>query len=536
MKKVLVTTFLLIFSLCLLSCEKIIEYVSLSVITKDEEFTNAYVSSVNGDAQVLPVNFNDLKEKEFYKNIMNSSAKPTDVLPEVIPAYSLIISSDKKNLRIDDLGALFALYNDKWYLIKCSNEDSKALEDYLLGRGESNPNDPLQIIRNEEGKIVFSVIATKGDSCDIKYTDLNENKTIDAENKNEIFDYLVEILNGKESVHDYTNCGMDYSIEITYDIYNNPKEISSTYEFKFHSECGGMTILKNNELIGTVVLSSDEISALLDYIMMNDKVTFNELFGYTIDSAAHIIIDEGPGSIAPPWMHYVYEVIDDEKINLFLEYLNNTVFVKTIAMPGVGTKDITIKSDNKEFKLSFTNRDELWCNGQLYKSDVAFPELNERLIYQYYENFDNATINIFGQESELQNNYFEDIKFVPYSPKVNLFSATKFCIITLDGLSIVLTSPDTFIDSNGGSYIIVGDKDFSDLLEGVNTETARVLVKYGEGLSYTIIVSRNTEYTVEELKNALFGFIFEPYTLLKEDGSEFDSIIITEDITLLFYR
>ena len=100
----------------------------------------------------------------------------------------------------------------------------------------------------------------------------------------------------------------------------------------------------------------------------------------------------------------------------------------------------------------------------------------------------------------------------------------------------MLTSPDTFMDSSGGTYTIVGDKDFSDLLEGVNTETARVLVKYSEGFSYTIIVSRNTEYTVEELKNALFGSIFEPYTLLKEDGSEFDSIIITEDITLLFIR
>lgn len=532
MKKILASIFIIACGLCFVGCEVFIEYASLSSITKDEEFTSAYVSSVNGDEQVIVVDFNDLKEQNFFKNIMNSSAKPTDVLPEVIPRYNLIISSNNNSFQIADMNDLYANYKEKWYLIKSTKEDKLLLLNYLLGTNEIMPNDPLQIIRNDDGKIILSVIALTGGSCEIKYKDLNENKIIDVNNKNELFNFLVEkIQYGRKSVYDYTNCSMDYIIEITYDIYNNPKETSNTYEFKFHSDCGSMTILKNGDLIGTIKLSIDETNALLKCLKIKHEKTFDELFGYTVDSATKIIIDQGPGSITPPWIHSVYEVNDDVKINVLLEYLKNAKLTKTEFMPGLGTKEITIITDDKEYKLSFTSRNELWCNGQVYACDIAFPKLNENLIYQYYESYANVMISINGQETKLPNNYFEDIKFLPYSIKPNSTFATKFGTITIDGVTLMLTSKNTFTDLLGGTYTIVGDKDFSELLEGVNTETARVYVD-----SYTIIVSKNVEYTVAELKNALFGFEYEPYTLVKEDGSVFDTLLITEDITLIFRR
>ena len=132
MKKILVSMFLLVFGLCIAGCETIVEYASLSSITKDEEFTSAYLSSVNGDAQVLSVDFDDLKEKEFYKNIMNSTAKPTDVLPEVVPMWSLVIKSDSNQLVIDNLGNLYAEFNDNWYHILCSENDYIALDEFLF--------------------------------------------------------------------------------------------------------------------------------------------------------------------------------------------------------------------------------------------------------------------------------------------------------------------------------------------------------------------------------------------------------------------
>ena len=59
---------------------------------------------------------------------------------------------------------------------------------------------------------------------------------------------------------------MDYSIKITYDMPNSGIVPPNTYEFKFNSECGAMTILKNGDLIGTVILSIDEVNILLEYM------------------------------------------------------------------------------------------------------------------------------------------------------------------------------------------------------------------------------------------------------------------------------
>lgn len=131
MKKVFVSIFLFIFGICLVGCETIVEYVPLSIITKDEEFISAYVSAVNGDSEVLIVDFNELKEEDFYKNIMNSSAKPTDVLPEEISTYSLVIKSDNNTLHFECMSDLYAQYNDKCYLIECSKADLNELKKYL---------------------------------------------------------------------------------------------------------------------------------------------------------------------------------------------------------------------------------------------------------------------------------------------------------------------------------------------------------------------------------------------------------------------
>lgn len=145
MKKKLVSMFLLMFSLCLIGCGK---NVTLSSITKNEEFTTAYIASNNGDALVISKNFDDLKEKDFYKDIMASIAKPTDVLPDEIPTCSLIIESDDNILHIDCMSDLYAQYNEKWYLVKCSKEDLKALEAYLASNEEVPTN---HFLRNQSG-------------------------------------------------------------------------------------------------------------------------------------------------------------------------------------------------------------------------------------------------------------------------------------------------------------------------------------------------------------------------------------------------
>lgn len=131
MKKILVSMFLLVFALCMAGCETIVDYASLLSIVKEENFNDASVASFRSDVR-FKVEFNDLKEQVFYINIMNSMAKPTDVLPEEVPIWSLYIKSGENALRIDNMSDLYAKYNDEWYLIKCSKEDKIALNNYLL--------------------------------------------------------------------------------------------------------------------------------------------------------------------------------------------------------------------------------------------------------------------------------------------------------------------------------------------------------------------------------------------------------------------
>ncbi len=130
MKKILASIFLIVLFLGMVSCVTIFEYTSLSVLTKDENFTNAYLEVEMLDDKLL-VDYNDLKEQNFYKNMMNSTVEVTDVLPEMIPTWSLMINSDNSTLRIDYLGSLYANYQDKWYKIKCDTTDLVTLNNYL---------------------------------------------------------------------------------------------------------------------------------------------------------------------------------------------------------------------------------------------------------------------------------------------------------------------------------------------------------------------------------------------------------------------
>ena len=65
-----------------------------------------------------------------------------------------------------------------------------------------------------------------------------------------VFNYLIDILYSRDSVYNTTNCIFDYSIKLKYNInIEIPDVLQNTYEFKFHTGCGTMSIYKNNDLI-----------------------------------------------------------------------------------------------------------------------------------------------------------------------------------------------------------------------------------------------------------------------------------------------
>lgn len=286
MKKILVRIFLLVVALCLLGCESTSrgEY-KLTVIDdfgylieplenyyKAGEKVEAHLALLSGPMVGININGEYIAE-----NVETEIIDGHPVITFIMPDKDSVLYTTCNGRILKNCGD----NNHKWnegreiedgnggYVMKyCCELCGKTKEEIItiIPPQENSPDDPLQIIRNNDGKIVFSVIAIIGDSCDIKYTDLNEIIAIDVENKNEIFDYLIDLLYGRESVYDYTNCYMNHSIKITYDMPNSGIVPPNTYELKFNSKYGVMTILKNGNLIGTVILSIDEINILLGYI------------------------------------------------------------------------------------------------------------------------------------------------------------------------------------------------------------------------------------------------------------------------------
>lgn len=288
MKKILVSIFLLVFGLCLVGCESTLrgegEY-KLTVIDdfgylvkpldkyyKAGEEVEVHLAFLSGPSVGININGEYIGESADTKHV---DGYP--VITFIMPDKDSILYTTCNGYILKDCGednhqwdegreieAGNGGYVMKYFCELCGKFKEETIT--IIPPQESWPDDPLLIVRNNEGKIVFSAIALTGDSCDIKYTDLNKNKTIDAKNKNEILNYLIEILYGRESVYDYTNSYLDCSIKITYDMPNSLIVLPNTYEFKFSSENGPMTIIKNGDLIGTVILSIDEVNILLEYM------------------------------------------------------------------------------------------------------------------------------------------------------------------------------------------------------------------------------------------------------------------------------
>lgn len=241
MKKVVISLFLFVFCLCLSGCKTLVKNTTLSSIVKDETFNDAFVTSFGSDVR-FTVEYNDLKEQEFYKNIMNSKVKSTDVLPDVIPSWGLIIKSDNNKIKIESLSDLYVEYNDKWYLIDCTKEDKIALHNYLLVGRE--PTYKLTVQNDTEMELI-------GIKCEYQYGKEVEVK-MEYDMAVETFVYLngkmIGELNGSNSVK-----------------FNMPNEDSVLTINYLESEMYKLTVIDNFGLIN---------KKLYNYYFLEEMIIF----------------------------------------------------------------------------------------------------------------------------------------------------------------------------------------------------------------------------------------------------------------------
>ena len=132
----------------------------------------------------------------------------------------------------------------------------------------SSPTEYFQLQKNDNGVIVFNVVAGFPQA---KYTfkdsDAEEYVEIALDNENgEINSLLFGLLNGKSTISDEGTNAFTHSISMTcsYQSDDGYSEITVVYEFKWASTSNTITIFKNNTLVGTVLLSEDEMNAFTD--------------------------------------------------------------------------------------------------------------------------------------------------------------------------------------------------------------------------------------------------------------------------------
>ena len=139
-------------------------------------------------------------------------------------------------------------------------DDTKS--DIHEGLQDSSPKEYFQVLKNDNGVIVFSVIAGLP-QAKYTYKDGEEYVGIALNNENgEINSLLFDLLHGKSTISDEEPNAFTHSISMTcsYTSDDGYSEITVIYEFKWTSTSDAITIFKNNTIVGTVLLSNEEMS------------------------------------------------------------------------------------------------------------------------------------------------------------------------------------------------------------------------------------------------------------------------------------
>ncbi len=265
-------------------------------------------------------------------------------------------------------------------------------------------------------------------------------------------------------------------------------------------------------------------------------IHFYDLYDYNsieLKDIEKVIIDEGPGSIAPPRVHDVITSTDTSYFEQVLNFIDNVSFeICDDSYEGVGTYNVEIQTKENNYNLFFTSYNEFYVNNQIYLSSMSFPKpiTSTQDIEHYLEILDPVSFQSYGNTIELANNPFENIYYQEIPAELAHIDFTKDATLLLGEEKVIIESSKTFFYR--GKYCKVSrDKDFSSLLEGMDDKTSYIQFVDENGANLSkMLVSQNIEYTLEEIKQTL-NYSYS-YQLTKEDGSEFVVQQINEDIIL----
>lgn len=187
MKRIYLFILLLLTIICLTGCDK----KTLNKLLNDEKIINIDVTSQTIEI-VNDLKIEELKGKDFFINIMNSQIKKVKEHHDVDPEWNLHLHTKNNVLEIQYLNGLYARYNNKHYLINCSTNDIKSIDDYITAKQKFK-----LIIENETP---FKLEDLKGEYLaneEIELKVLYNRPQIQYYIKEDVYIHLYVFLNGK---------------------------------------------------------------------------------------------------------------------------------------------------------------------------------------------------------------------------------------------------------------------------------------------------------------------------------------------------
>lgn len=245
--------------------------------------------------------------------------------------------------------------------------------------------------------------------------------------------------------------------------------------------------------------------------------SFYDLYSFdknklTADTVNKVIIDSAPGTICPPWVHHVIENSESEYVDKVLKYLDEVTFrAVSGSYAGIGYKVVTLVTLSGDITFSFSDYGEHHSGGVEYVASSDFPiEQVPGGDYYYIESVLTPVFSTFDQETELDDTFLQNIKYQTVIEGPTLYpkyDLTKSARITVgEDRVLIIKSAKTFYFDNDYCYVI-GDEDFSSLINGVTDETCNLTVLSEEGETVAeFVLSKNTLYTSREILNKLYRY------------------------------
>ena len=275
----------------------------------------------------------------------------------------------------------------------------------------------------------------------------------------------------------------------------------------------------------------------------NKAYSFEDLYRISecinVDEISKIHIDCVNGSIhGAPWLHDVLITTDADVIKSVVDFINNAEFTYGDGgLDGGGAYKITLYEGEKSIEFSMSGKNAFYSGYYSFTSSINYPfagKYDES--YMYIEANGDVQLSSYGSVTTLPDFDISEIRL--QHADVDLFADdyTKDADLIIDGKTFKISSYDTIHSPDWGWFMVVGEKNFADLIPKEETESYIKLEDDSGRELGRVIVSNNTFYSVDEIVEMLHHMVSgTSFEIFNSDGSPFTGREFQDHETLIVH-